>query len=101
MAQLMREGLRKLGFELFALDECALPTVTAVRIDKRISAKQLMSQLKDTHKILIGGGLDDLEGVIVRLGHMGPTASPNHILPTLYAIEEVLRAVGARTGIVS
>jgi alanine-glyoxylate transaminase/serine-glyoxylate transaminase/serine-pyruvate transaminase len=101
MAQLMREGLRKLGFELFAPDECALPTVTAVRIDQRISAKQLMSQLKEKHRILIGGGLDELEGIIVRLGHMGPTASPNHILPTLYAIKEVFQATGARTDFVS
>jgi alanine-glyoxylate transaminase/serine-glyoxylate transaminase/serine-pyruvate transaminase len=99
MAALMRQGLRDLGFELFAPDECALPTVTAVRVDKRLSAKQLIGQLKEKHDTLISGGLDALEGVIVRIGHMGPTASPNHILPTLYAIKEVLRAAGGTAAV--
>jgi len=91
MAELMRRGLRELGFELLASDEYALPTVTAVRMDRRISAAQLMSRLKRDHGLLIGGGLGELAGKIVRIGHMGPTASPEQILPTLDAIERVLR----------
>ncbi|HED03257.1 MAG TPA: alanine--glyoxylate aminotransferase family protein [Candidatus Fraserbacteria bacterium] len=91
MSALIRRGLRDLGFELLAADECALPTVTAVRVDRRISASELLSRLKREHNLLIGGGLGELAGKIVRIGHMGPTASPEQILPTLYALEQVLR----------
>ena len=96
MANLLRQGLCNLDFDLFVENEtCRSNTFTAVRADSRISASQLIQYLKDHHQIQISGGLDQLAGQIFRLGHMGPTATLHAIVPTLVAIEEALRAAGA------
>lgn len=97
MANLLRQGLYNLGFDLLVENEhCRSNTFTAVRADARISAPQLIKYLKDHHQIQIAGGLDRLAGQIFRLGHMGPTATVHAIVPTLVAIEEALRASGAK-----
>lgn len=95
MAKALREGLRDLGFELFVAEEWASPTVTAVKADDRISAGALMAHLKEVHRIQIGGGIAELHGKIFRIGHMGPQASYEMILPLLRGIEEALKAASA------
>jgi alanine-glyoxylate transaminase/serine-glyoxylate transaminase/serine-pyruvate transaminase len=94
MASFVRQGLLNLGFELFALKDFS-PTVTATLIDERISAKELMDFLREKQGIQISGGLEELRGKIFRVGHMGPQASLDSILPLLFGIEEALRHAGA------
>jgi len=94
IAGFLREGLRRLGFELVAEEASASPTVTAVWAHEALSAPQLIEFLKERHGILIAGGLDELAGKAFRIGHMGPTASPDAVLPLLFALEEALRHAG-------
>ncbi|MFQ5795653.1 MAG: pyridoxal-phosphate-dependent aminotransferase family protein [Candidatus Bipolaricaulia bacterium] len=92
----LRQGMRNLGFKPFVEDDRhAAPTVTAVRVDERISAARLIQFLKERHRISISGGIEDLRGSIFRVGHMGPGATSEAILPLLFAIEEELREAGA------
>jgi aspartate aminotransferase-like enzyme len=53
--------------------------------------------MRQTYGILIGTGLDKMRSTTLRIGHMGITASPLYILPTLSAIEMTLRELGYRS----
>ena len=92
VARLVRRGLENLGFSLLAPQEIASPTVTAAWANEKLSPKELIAYLKEHHQILIAGGLDELDGKIFRIGHMGPTATPQMVLPLLYALEDALRS---------
>ncbi|MCX8103499.1 MAG: alanine--glyoxylate aminotransferase family protein [Candidatus Bipolaricaulota bacterium] len=95
IAALVRNALKNLGFELFVPDDReAMNTVTAAKGHPKLPAAALIHALKEKHQILIGGGLEKLAGQIFRIGHMGPTATRDAIVPTLLAIEDVLRSVG-------
>lgn len=95
IAHLVRRGMFNLGFELLAAHEREeLNTVTAVRGHPRLAAGAIIKALKEEHGILIGGGLERLAGQIFRLGHMGPTATREAVVPVLLALEEVLQKAG-------
>jgi aspartate aminotransferase-like enzyme len=87
--------LRNLGFELFVPDEYHSNTVTTALSNSAITAEELIRFLKEEQGILIGGGIDELRGKVFRIGHMGPQATLEMILPLLFGIEEALRAAGA------
>lgn len=90
----LRKGLQNLGFEMFASEGCASPTVTGVCADERISVETLQEFLENHHEILIGGSLGEMKGKLFRIGTMGPSATYQAILPLLFGIEEALRGQG-------
>jgi alanine-glyoxylate transaminase/serine-glyoxylate transaminase/serine-pyruvate transaminase len=95
IAALVRTTLAQLGFELFVSDAReAMNTVTAAKGHPHLPATALIRALKEKHRILIGGGIERLSGQIFRIGHMGPTATREAMVPTLLAIEETLRSAG-------
>lgn len=95
MAALVRNALKNLGFEILVPDDReAMNTVTAAKGHAQLPATALIRALKEKYQILIGGGLEKLSGQIFRIGHMGPTATYDAVVPTLLAIEDVLRSVG-------
>jgi pyridoxamine--pyruvate transaminase len=53
--------------------------------------------MRERHGILIGTGHDKIRTSTLRVGHMGITASPIYVLPTLSAIEMPLRDLGYRS----
>jgi alanine-glyoxylate transaminase/serine-glyoxylate transaminase/serine-pyruvate transaminase len=94
-AALLRRALQNLDFELFISEEYHSNTVTAALANSTISAEELIRFLKEEQGIIISGGINELRGKIFRIGHMGPQATPEMILPLLWGIEEALRAAGA------
>lgn len=95
IAALVRNALKNLGFELFVPDDReAMNTATAAKGHPQLPAAALIRALREKYQILIGGGLEKLAGQIFRIGHMGPTATREAMVPTLLAIEDILRSVG-------
>jgi alanine-glyoxylate transaminase/serine-glyoxylate transaminase/serine-pyruvate transaminase len=90
----VRQGLRDLGFEMFVADEWACPAISAVRARPDVPDDELRNFLRDEHSILISGGLDDLSGAIVRVGHMGKAASQKYSLALLRGVEDFLHRRG-------
>ncbi|PTD93331.1 hypothetical protein C9439_08305, partial [archaeon SCG-AAA382B04] len=90
----LRESLRNLGFTLFVGNDYRSTTVTSVEADSRFEVEELREYLEDEHSIKIAGGLGDLEGKLFRIGHMGPGASYDSILPLLFGMGKYLREVG-------
>ena len=93
MAGLLRRGLEELGFTSFVAEEHSSPTVTAARGRPDFPAERVIRELH-RQGILISGGIGPLRGQIFRIGHMGPQASLEMLLPVLFALEEALRAAG-------
>jgi len=89
-AHRVREDLRRLGFEMFAADDCASPLITAVRPLPGMNVSDFQKYLLREHQILISGGLDDLFGKIFRVGHIGRAASPDYVEAFLAGVEAYL-----------
>jgi len=93
MAGLLRRGLEGLGFRSFVPEEHSSPTVTAAQGRPDFPAERVVQELRQ-QGILISGGIGPLRGRIFRIGHMGPQASPEMLLPVLFTLEEALHAAG-------
>lgn len=71
MGQRVRSGFNALGLELFANDAYASDTVTAIRIPMGWNENELISSLRLTYNVHVGGGMGY---PIFRVGHMGYVA---------------------------
>lgn len=92
--QLLQTGLEKLGFELFAAEGHRLPELTTVAVPadlpEGMDEAAVRASLLERYDIEIGGGAGKLAGKIWRIGCMGHTARPQHVLALLGALEELL-----------
>jgi len=94
-AAALRAGLAAQGLEPFADPTVLSSTVTCVRTPRGIDPAAVVARMRDQHGILIGTGLAEMRTFTLRIGTMGLTASPQYVLPTLSALELVLRDLGA------
>lgn len=90
-AQVLREGLERLGFTVFADARWASPTVTVAYPPEGTSATALIRMLRTKHRIAVAGGLEHLSGRVIRIGHLGTQADPERIRRFLGALEACLK----------
>lgn len=93
-ARRVRQGLRDLGFTMFAPDACASPITTAVNAHPALPPAELIDELRARHGIYISGGLDELAGKIFRIGHMGTAIDDGEIDLLLDSVAGILRRRG-------
>ena len=87
-ANLVREGVKELGFSLLVKDEnYASPTLTAVKAPGK--SKVIVKALAE-EGVIIGGGLKPLSDDIFRVGTMG-YVSENDIAVFLYALKKIVK----------
>jgi aspartate aminotransferase-like enzyme len=92
--QVLRSGLRAIGFEMLAADAIASPTVTTVyKRPEMESIDELRDYLLDVHNILIATGGGPLAGQIARISHMGKASTHEYLTSLLLAVEAFLRDV--------
>ena len=91
VAALLREGLGRLGFKVFADARWASPTVTVAYPPDGVAASTLIDTLRLQHRIAVAGGLDHLAGRVIRIGHLGNQATPERVQRLLGALEASLR----------
>jgi len=91
-ASQIREGLTAMGLDLFTDKEFFSNTVSVAKVQPAWSAS-LRRRLLEQHDIMIADGLEGLSGKIIRIGHMGTSATPKTISTTLRAVEESLANV--------
>lgn len=94
IAEIVRVGIRNIGFRLIAEDMHLANTLTGVLIIPGTSAKEVVEFLVKKYRIQIAGGIGDFKGKLFRIGHMGPGASLNSIIPVMFGIEDYLRSKG-------
>ncbi|HEY7123549.1 MAG TPA: hypothetical protein VH540_06320, partial [Ktedonobacterales bacterium] len=93
IGELTRSRARLLSLELLAEPAYASNTVTAIRAPAGIEVKALRKALREQEQVIIGGGQEQLEGKIVRIGHLGYVHQPD-IIATMEALERQLVALG-------
>ena len=94
-AQMTREGLTDMGFEMFVEGPHASPLITAAKGRPDMSIAEMARFLRDECSIMIGGGIDELAGKIFRVGHMGRAISPAYIEAFLAGVRDFLQRKGA------
>ncbi|KTG21019.1 pyridoxal-phosphate-dependent aminotransferase family protein [Haloferax profundi] len=86
-AEHCRERGAALGLDLYPDVERSAPTVTAFHVPGE--AKALQRELDERHDIVLSTGLADLEGDILRVGHMGYNADVDKVDRVMDALEAV------------
>ncbi|MFP3974791.1 MAG: pyridoxal-phosphate-dependent aminotransferase family protein [Chloroflexota bacterium] len=71
VGQKTREEIKALGLPLFAKEECASNTVTAVKAPEGLDVDKLRNILSNEHDLVLAGGQKDMAGKIFRIGHLG------------------------------
>src|SRR5207253_45872 len=78
-----RAGLDAMRIEMFADPALLSDTVSCFKSPAGIDPAAAVAHMRDHYGILIGTGLDRMRTSALRVGHMGITASPLYVLPTL------------------
>lgn len=66
----VRQGANEIGFGMFASDDVASRTVTALYAPEGLSTKEIMARMKE-RGIVLAGGQGKYAETILRIGHMG------------------------------
>jgi aspartate aminotransferase-like enzyme len=94
MAEATREAALALGLKLIAPDNPA-PGVTGILVPEGLDGGKLVKFLRDSLRVSIQGGQDQMKGKLVRIGHMG-FLSPFDMLIAVAAVEMGLQEIGAK-----
>lgn len=82
-----------MGLSVLPSEEDAGDSVTAVLVSHG-TEDEIRRRLREKFNIMVGGSLGKYgKGRLLRVGHMGLTASPEYVLPTLYALDQTVREV--------
>lgn len=93
MACMMREGVKAMGLELFADEQSASDTLTAIKVPEGLKAADIRAYMEEKHGIIIAGGNKSLKGRIVRIAHMGYIHEED-VIAALEALEDTLTNFG-------
>ena len=92
----MQLQLEKMGLELFAPEECRLPSVIAITVPDGIDSDQLRSVMREQYGVEISGAFGHN---IVRIGQMAEQIRSVRVNRTLAALEGALWQLGFPQGI--
>lgn len=92
----LKAGLKAMGLEYAVKEGQQLPMLNAVLIPAGADDAAVRKQLLNEFGIEIGGGLGAMKGKVWRVGLMGATASPAHVLVFLAALEKCLLDQGVK-----
>ena len=84
-----RAAMKERGFTLLVEGEQASSVITAVNRLPGMDITDFMNYLRDQHHIQISGGLGELSGQIMRIGHMGHARE--NIVAFLAAVDKFLQ----------
>jgi aspartate aminotransferase-like enzyme len=89
-----RAGAKALGLELFSPDEDRSAVVTAIRMPNGVDGSAVVRAMRDSAGVTIVGGQGELQGKIVRIGHIG-YIDVFDVTTALAALEAALVDAGA------
>jgi pyridoxamine--pyruvate transaminase len=99
-ARATRAGVEGLGLELWAGDPASRSdTITAVRLPEGAAERAVLEHALEQSGVLLSGGYGDLSGMLLRIGHMGPSAFPLSAVIAVTAVGRALRALGVHADI--
>ena len=93
-AQAMWAGFEAMGMSMLVPEENRLPTLTTVCVPDGVDEAKVRAYLMQQHGVEIVGGLGPLAGKVWRVGLMGASCQPRHVILLLAAMEAALKAQG-------
>lgn len=72
-------------------------SVTTIRVPEAFDAERIRTVARQQYNVVIGGGLGNLRGKIIRIGHMGFINTP-YVFGALGALEQVFRQLQVPVG---
>jgi alanine-glyoxylate transaminase/serine-glyoxylate transaminase/serine-pyruvate transaminase len=75
----VREGLGELGFTLYPDPEYAAPVISALNGQPGVDLGDMSKYLLAEYGVMVSGGLGELKGKIIRVGHMGRGRDPRNV----------------------
>jgi alanine-glyoxylate transaminase/serine-glyoxylate transaminase/serine-pyruvate transaminase len=88
-------GLEAMGLEMAVRPDARVPQLNSVRVPDGVDAEAIRRHLLTEHSLEIGAGLGDLAGQVWRIGLMGASSTPHHVIHCLTALEQALVDEGA------
>ncbi|MDY2725251.1 MAG: alanine--glyoxylate aminotransferase family protein [Anaerostipes faecalis] len=88
-----REALKEAGLKLH-LESGYSDTVTVFDVPDGIKAEDILNRMTEKHGIMLAGSFGELEGKVIRIGHMGASANIPDMIAVMAALEETLTALG-------
>ena len=88
-----RQAITQSGLKLH-LESGFSNTVTVFDVPEQITTEQILDKMKTDHNIMLAGSFDELEGKVIRIGHMGVNANQKDMEETLSALTKVLTQLG-------
>jgi alanine-glyoxylate transaminase/serine-glyoxylate transaminase/serine-pyruvate transaminase len=92
--QLVRTGLRALGFDLLVDDRHAATGVTAAVPPAGVDPLALKRYLLDRHNLMVASAEGEWQKKALRIGHMGVGTQPERLITFLLAMEDAVRHFG-------
>jgi len=91
----IRSAVRALGLELYPRqEEYASNTITAVMNPERIANSDILATMRDKYGVIVGGGVEEVHGKVIRLAHMSLTSQPMYVLQAVRALGDTLSDLG-------
>ena len=91
----IRAAVRAMGLQTYPLDErSASNTVTAILNPEEIKSSAIIETMRKDYGVIIGGGLEDVAGKVLRMAHMSGTSDEMHMLHAIRALEKTLTKLG-------
>jgi len=90
----LRAGLEAMGLRLPVDKAARLPQLNVVEVPGGVDEASVRRRLLEEFSLEIGAGLGSLAGKVWRIGLMGASSSPHHVLLCLTALESALAAEG-------
>ena len=92
----LRAGAEAMGLSFVVAEQYRLPQLNAIVVPEGVDEAVLRRAMLDRYGLEIGAGLGALAGKIWRVGLMGQSATAEHVVIFLAALEEILAELGAR-----
>jgi alanine-glyoxylate transaminase/serine-glyoxylate transaminase/serine-pyruvate transaminase len=90
----LRAGFSAMGLELLVDEQTHLPQLTSVRVPEGVDKPETRRRLLENYDLEIGAGLGSLAGKVWRIGLMGDSSTPAHVILALSAMEGTLADMG-------
>ena len=92
----LRAGAEAMGLSFVVAEQYRLPQLNAIVSPEGIDEAAVRRLMLERYGLEIGAGLGALAGKIWRVGLMGQSATPEHVVIFLAALEEILAELGAK-----
>ncbi len=93
-AQALYRGLQAMGISCLVAEDIRTPMLTSILVPEGVDEAAARAELRQRHRIEIGGGLGPLKGKVWRIGLMGHGARLQSVLRVLSGLGDVLARAG-------